>query len=185
MQAATARQKLEAIRASNNPATLDALWSDYLTHTQRAYTKLRIACAEGPSKLWCDKLIERRRSDELLQYLLHARNADEHGIEAITEKTEGRVLFKPKPPATSIKIDYLEIVRGVITMGPETQRNAIIELVPAAVKLVPVRDRGVTYQIPRRHRGEDFNDPTLIGVGEIGLAFLEHTLAEAAETFLG
>jgi len=42
---------------------------------------------------------------------------------------------------------------------------------------VPVFVLSATYQMPRRHRGENFSDSTLVGLGETDLAFRKSTAA--------
>jgi hypothetical protein len=79
------------LRSGKTIGEVADLWSEFLTHVQRSYTKLRIACRAGSSKGWCDQVFAARNADDLLKYVLHARNADEHGVAAITHQKEGAV----------------------------------------------------------------------------------------------
>src|SRR5690348_7732201 len=88
-EAAKAAEKIAAIRSAKTLSEISDHWSGYLTHVQRAYTRLRIACREGGSKGWCDQVFNARDTDELLRYVHQARNADEHGVDKITEEKQG------------------------------------------------------------------------------------------------
>src|SRR5258708_7308976 len=68
-EADKASQKIVAIRNARTLPEIADHWSGFLTDIQRAYTKLRIACREGPSKGWCDNVFGLRNTDELLRYV--------------------------------------------------------------------------------------------------------------------
>src|SRR5258705_7260992 len=88
-EAGKATQKIAEIRQAKTLREITDLWSGFLTDIQRSYTKLRIACRSGPSKGWCDNVFHTRNADDLLNYVLHARNADEHGVAKIPSLSAG------------------------------------------------------------------------------------------------
>jgi hypothetical protein len=174
--------KLQEIRGANQLEKISELWSEYLTCIQRSYTKLRIACRNGPSKGWCDKVFHTRDDDELLKYVLHARNADEHGIAKITKEKSGGVGLNPKE-GNFLGVDELTISGGRLSMGPALAANAKIETFPAEVLLVPVRERGVAYAVPSMHLGNKLADVNLLAVAEAADQFLRAKLDEADKAF--
>jgi hypothetical protein len=69
-------------------ANVTAAWIDFLYAFNGVYQKLQKgSLLNGKSKAWFGRIKHMRDSDELLSYLHQARNAEEHGLEAIT-KTE-------------------------------------------------------------------------------------------------
>jgi hypothetical protein len=177
-----AAQKIAEIRRAKTLQEIAELWSGFLTDIQRSYTKLRIACRSGPSKGWCDSVFSIRNADELLSYVLHARNADEHGVAKITDVKHGSMSINPKQ-GNSLEIDHLEIGPERIVMGPKMAANAQVTFTPGEILLVSVRDRGVVYNVPSKHLGEDLDSATLLEVAERAERFLRGKLDEAASSF--
>jgi hypothetical protein len=181
-EAGKAAQKIAEIREAKTLHEIADLWSGFLTHIQRSYTKLRIACRSGPSKGWCDNVFQTRNADALLNYVLHARNADEHGVAEVTEVKPGSIAINPKQ-GNSLEVDHLEIRRGGIAMGPKLAANAKVTLTPGEVLLAPVRDRGIVYDVPKMHLGEKLESAALLEVAERAERFLRVKLDEAASKF--
>jgi hypothetical protein len=152
---------------------------------QRAFTKLKIAAKDGPAKGWYDKIEHARKTDELLIYVRHARNADEHGVEEITQKQMRHILMKPKDRTKRTQVDYVGMRTDpsgntTVAAGPIAMQNLNIEVTPSKVVLIPVRDRGSTYQPPAQHLGMPIT-PDPIEVARLALAYLEATLADAEQ----
>ncbi len=129
-------------------------WRDFLGRIEKIWTKTQAAVHDMPG--W--KKIESetgalRKSDPLLSYLQHARNADEHSIQAVASDWDAKI--------NAVKIG----------------RELHISCQPWDRPLLPVRNRGTTYNPPRMHLGQPL-DP-LLGKGkaeprvvaELALAF--------------
>jgi hypothetical protein len=69
-----AAAKLESMKQAPDLGHYAQSWFDFLSHVQRAFTKMKIATINGPSKGWYDKIENERRTDDLLRYIRHARN---------------------------------------------------------------------------------------------------------------
>jgi hypothetical protein len=175
-EADKASQKIAAIRNARTLPEIADHWSGFLTDIQRAYTKLRIACREGPSKGWCDNVFSLRNTDDLLRYVHQARHADEHGVAKITEEKQGTIGVGPKE-GDSLEVDHAQIGRGQIVTGPKMAANARIIVTPGEVCLVPVRNRGAT------HLGEELSSATLLEVAERADRFLRGKLDDANSKF--
>ncbi|MEA2794537.1 MAG: hypothetical protein QOI87_1917 [Bradyrhizobium sp.] len=181
-EAGKAAQKIAEIREAKTLREIADIWSGFLTDIQRSYTKLRIACRSGSNKGWCDDVFHTRNADELLSYVLHVRNADEHGVAKITDETQGGIGLQPKQ-GNFLDVDHLEVGPKGIVMGPGLAASARITFTPGQVLLVPVRDRGIVYDVPKRHLGEDLGSATLVEVAERAEGFLRGKLGEADSRF--
>jgi hypothetical protein len=177
-----AQHKLAQMKAAADLSQLSACWSEFLTLIQRVFAKLRKSTERGPSKGWFDSILNIRNTDPLLGYLLHARNADEHGIEPITQNHPGGIGIRPKVGNT-LHIGHMEISRGRIYVDPETVKNMEVAFIPARISLTTVRDRGIDYPPPSEHLGKPISESNPIQVAELALAFWEDTLAHAAREF--
>jgi hypothetical protein len=108
---------------------LEASWSVFLMHVERIWNKLQ-AGARGLSG-WQkieSEVSNLRKNDPTLMYAHHARNATEHTIQEFATDWNG--------PLTAVS------TQSTITVSwPAWDRP-----------LLPVKDRGVTYQAPKKKR---------------------------------
>ena len=130
-----ARSAAERTVTGEGHAALAEQWSLFLVYANRVFTKLGNGVKGGPAKGWWDGVKHTRKEDELLRYILHARNADEHGVER-----------RVAPPIPAKPIGY--------TLGPFGMGRLVV---PAATVMGPVYDRGVRYDPPTSHLGRPLN----------------------------
>jgi hypothetical protein len=174
-----AKRKLAAMKAATNLNDLADRWSEFLTEVQRFYTRLMKATEHGPSKGWFDQVKNLRKTDPLLRYVHHARNADEHGIERITARVRTLTIGDPGEYAA---IEHLEIgTDGQIKTLKVTQGT--VRWHPEQVIFVAVVDRGETYQPPMAHLGNPICSESLISVAELAIQYLDSLISEASEKF--
>jgi hypothetical protein len=183
-----AEAKLAAMRDARTLDELATLWEEFVAEQHRVFLRLRKATEHGPGKGWFDQIINEQRSDELLKYLLHARDAAEHGIEKITEKKPSRIGIGPKQ-GNKLEIGYLELKShpGGIQMikgDPKTMEQIAITFVPGKVQLVAVTDRGTIYQPPTSHLGKAIGDVNPISVAELAVAYLDAKVGEAEAKYV-
>jgi hypothetical protein len=180
-----AREKVSAMTAATDIRILARLWEEFLTLQQQVFLRLSKAFERGHSKSWSDAVINEKRSDDMLRYVMHARNADEHGINSISEANMGKVTINPRQGMTLSVNRMVVDTRGptpIIAMDPETAANATITFIPASVKVLPVRDRGVDYNPPTSHLG----DPIIsspISIAEMTISYLEKKIHEGETRF--
>jgi hypothetical protein len=177
-EARLASDKLENMRVTSNIRALAQLWSEFLTHLQRSFTKLKIATTNTSAKGWYDTVENIRKTDELLSYVRHARNADEHGVERITDQKPAHVTINPKQGKDLI-VDHLQVGPHGVRMGPKLAEQAKVEFHPESITLVSVRDRGSIYQPPKSHLGKELHQCTPVSVADLALTFVKHILDEA------
>jgi hypothetical protein len=159
----------------------NAAWTDLLIYLNTIHEILR-GGAKGNKKSeeWFGRAIGQRKNDPLLAYLHHARNADEHGLEAITKLAPGYVGIDST--SGDLIINDLVASPSGITIGSIRSPSGgtpIIKVQPPAAKLVAVTDRGVRFDPPTVHLGKAIADNLPVTVGQLGLAFHEKILEEA------
>jgi len=105
----------------------------------------------GKSSGWYGRQKHERRTDPVLKYIHHARNADEHGIAKVTERTAPGLALGVGPgmwrfdgtvgPGGQLKITAMG--------GQVPGQSKFVETVPGKVRLVKVVDSGDVYDPPR------------------------------------
>lgn len=149
----------------------ETAWSDFLLASSGIYSKLEQS-SKGytRSEPWFGAEKSLRKTDQLLRYIHFARNADEHGIEFVTEQSLDNLNlnFNERHPVQVQRIDQT-------TFEPE---GDLIDAVLAGptIKLVRVYDR----------RFGDFADPPEVHLGKVvpfGSSF-PHDVGDAALSYL-
>lgn len=163
-----ARQNLDEMKASNTYPEVRRHWAAFLVSTGRVFTKLEQgAKSNSKSIAWFGRIKHRRRTDQLLSYVWHARNADEHGIEAVTELHPGSSKFVDPTPE-----EQAAFKRQMEKEGKPYTVLGLMEVVFPHVRLVdvPTRDGQKIYSPPR---------PEPLNVGMLALAFVDNMIQEA------
>lgn len=133
----------EQMKGVGDFAQYERAWRDFLARIERAWNKIEAATAASSSSNWptVKTEIERARSsDPLLVYIRQARNSDEHSIQNVA------VDWEPNLHAA-------QVGRQVTLTWSQWDRP-----------LLPVTNRGVTYNPPRSHLGQSFEH--LLGKGK-------------------
>jgi hypothetical protein len=123
-----------------------------------------------------EKKLHERRTDPLLRYLWHSRNADEHTLQQITEMKEASA--KKVEPTQS---DVDELNRAMANEKRPFVPLGLIEVVWAHIKMLDVTDRGITYPAPESHLGTQITDTSPANIVNLSLAFFDSMIAEAAQ----
>lgn len=139
-------QHSDQITAAKEFHEIEEPWTNFLVAAGRVFTKLEQgAKASARSKGWFDKKLHERRTDPLLRYVWHARNADEHTLQQITERNLGRADVLPASPEEE------EGLRARLVESGERRPFALVgtvEWVLPHIVLKEVTDRGVQYSPP-------------------------------------
>lgn len=139
-------------------------WAEFLKHYTGCVAAMRRASSSGSLKRWSDKLLNEQREDGILSYLLHARNAEEHGLAFVARPNSSRVRLGPLTFFNCVcddaviegNVQYgerLDEFRGSITTDGRKfcghwEGNLRPQGVAGWVDLAPVIDRGVRYEVP-------------------------------------
>lgn len=154
-------QSITDLGHSEHFAEIERHWSAFLVSAARIYTRLEQGAKTPPkSYAWWSRKLHDRRNEPLLCYIWHARNADEHGLQKVTNKHPGE--FKLVRPA------------GNLAYGE-------IQVVYPHIQLVEVVDRGKRYPVPHTHRGSEIHNPGPHNLGLFALMELEKMLVEAEQ----
>ena len=179
-----ARELLGEMKKAKSLSVLETLWKRFLHHIDRVWNKAEAHYSKSPKwPNWGGKYIRLRRRDELLSYLVAARNADEHSISEITALKGGSFGINARDPSQGLHIKSLKFgPDGIkdISLGTE----AIIEFTPAKVQLIKVHNRGQDYTPPTKHLGQPVDSGDLIVVATAALRFYESFLRAAEVQFL-
>jgi hypothetical protein len=120
-----------------------------------------------------------------LRYMHHARNAEEHGLARITEYQPPRAEFfgvQDPPDVSELKVledGSISFVLTPIEVRPGVGMIPSMRVLKPTAMLVPVVDRGVTYDVPSSHLGANVDQGDPFMVGGLMLAYLKVTVAEA------
>src|SRR5438132_1660188 len=82
-----AKNAAERLEKAKSYEEAEDAWTDFLLAGSAIYSKLQQgAKSSSKSQAWFGIKKKERKDDELLRYIHHARNSDEHGIEHVTER---------------------------------------------------------------------------------------------------
>lgn len=155
-----------------------AAWSDVLTAGNRVFAKLEQGAKTGPDAGWFGQVRSQRRSDPLLRYMQHARNADEHGLRPIDRIVPGHTKISIAA-GTSLNAQLgLDESGNIIIVDPGAGAT-LTSQTRAELILEPVYDRGQRYEIPSEHLGQILpaQDPATLAAAFV--AYLSDLLATA------
>ena len=182
MRLERAKQALAILETKKvSPAEIQTAWSNFLLAANNIYSKLeQSAKANGKSKAWFGRVKHIRKTDELLSYIHHARNSEEHDL-AGSLLTKGIGFI----PADS-RITFTESDDGSPTniFIPKNIKpgEAIGRMTAPETRLMPVkddRDKDV-FPLPSSHLGKPLADNSLIAVMRLALQYLDGLVSEAA-----
>jgi hypothetical protein len=170
-----AAESLAAVATTNDFPTLERHWASFLVSAGRVFTKLEQgAKVRSKSNAWWGSKVHQRRTDPLLCYLWHARNADEHTLQRINRLQPAQ--------ANVIEPTKEEIAQLERAMKNQTRPWAALDMVewtPEDVLLLPVVDRRVRYDPPKEHLGKAIESSSPAHIGGLALAYLDGMLKEA------
>ncbi len=170
------RSTQEIITSSESLAERQSAWLDFLQYHGTIYSKIEQAAkAPHSSRLWFEKKRAERKSDELLVYLLHARNVGEHTILKTASNARfavsGPSKFNGAPIGLSFDRNCRPVAIGYTSGDEKVYENEIF--------LHPVKDRGVTYKTPKTHLGKIVDGKTAKELATLALTHIELMMSEA------
>jgi len=180
----------EALASLENGGSFDKMegaWTDFLVMANRVYVKLEQgAKVSGKSKAWFGRKKSERRNDPLLSYIKNARDADEHGLARITERTSGSIgVNATEGVPWSGHIKSTEIGAEISLHSDAPGASATFSITPPNVRLVEVVNYGDRYPAPTTHMGNPVPNPVLnayphpVAVGQLAVSHLDALIAEA------
>lgn len=179
-----AKDALASMDAAKTLGELESLWKRFLHHLERTWNKAEAHYSRSPKwSGWHGKYGQARKKDELLVYLVKARDADEHGIEDISQTENSTVDVgipqNPGPISISLSVGLDRVVQIHHASGPVK-----VITTPGRVRLLPVTTRGRTYEVPKHHLGRPVDMSNLSELAQMGIAFYEDFLKAADAAFV-
>lgn len=183
-----ARIRLEKAKAAGavvsvnfDKATIESAWADFLIAAAGIYSKLEQgAKGNGKSEGWFGRRRHERKQDPLLSYLHHARNAEEHGLDASGVGHGIDLIDHNKNTKIDRDCDG-RITNITMTVGSEIS----LQVVPPGLRLYTVKDTryGDQFDPPQTHLGRPIQQPLADHAVALALAYLEEMIGDA-ETYV-
>jgi hypothetical protein len=168
-----ARRAFTQMEQSTDLKTTARAWFDFLLAVGGLYAKIEQGAKGCPqSEGWFGRKKNERKKDELLRYLHHARNAEEHGIESTTlERTE--IQLNALTTGVHVSSDFQ-------TFSPTGPGDFKILGRHLILKEITHASYGKTMP-PTEHLGHRLTEPSAIDAARLGLAYMESFFAEATK----
>jgi hypothetical protein len=143
---------------------VEPAWSDFLVATNRIYAKLQGGANGKRGREWVRSVKEFRQADELLLYLLMARNAEEHGLET-------SILIGPPRNVAAKPMEVQGKLGIAVSWEP-----------PKHMFLQPLKDSrsGKITALPTTHLGKPLQPMTVGKLAALALLYFEGLIEEAA-----
>lgn len=181
-----AQRAFEVLQTTSDFAELESAWSDFLLACSGIYSKLEQGSKASPKSTgWFGRKKRERKNDQLLSYVHHARNSDEHGLETVTDRKPGGVGINPSDGgALNITINPYGIPRRegeIVILNHDPQNAPRVAVIPNSIRLKKVTDErfGDSFQPPDAHLGSPITDNSPSNVAKLALAYLTSLIADA------
>lgn len=192
-QNAIKQAKVRYLKAENAIARLnqaaqseemEVAWSDFLSAASTIYSKLEQGSkTNGASTAWFGRKKKERKDDQLLSYIHHARNSDEHGLNKVTDAWVHHNFIGMPGGLVSVAVPEGETFIPLTTSfggGPEVP---LTTYQTHSIRLVTVVDSryGDSFDPPKLHLGNELPERLLPQmVGELALEYLKNLIEEAS-----
>ena len=180
-----ARKALENVAHSTNHDDFESAWTDLLISLNTIMTVLEKGAKDSPqSRQWFGGKKKEVRTDPLLRYLVQARNADEHGLEKVSEHVPASLSVGRGNRFVHIeyvKFDHLGRMSAKFTALDGRPLDVTHTLPHAALVAVSDDRFGDTFAPPNEHLGQSIDDPSPYWAGEKAVAYYQALITEAAQ----
>lgn len=174
-----------ALARSDNVIEIEKHWKEFLHSIERCWNKALAHYSRSPKwSGWQGKYLKAREQDPLLAYARRARDADEHNIEEITEKTLGETSIVAIDPAQPVMFSGRIGPEGVTPHFEHPNSNWTMHATPASIQLLPVVNRGKLYPVPTSHLGKPLTNGHPAALALLIIAYYEAFLTEADAFFV-
>lgn len=162
-------------------------WSAFLIAASTIYSKLEQgAKSDSRSYAWFATKKKERADDELLRYLHHACNSDEHSLAELTKEGEtGEAFFSDELTGGRIFSTWWiqnseDQVQNLLIIDPKGREHRPIRTeIKKYLAIVAVTDRGVRYDPPTAHCKIQIEIDEPLGIATLAVDYLAGLVAEA------
>jgi hypothetical protein len=173
-----ARAALNEMERSIRFSDLDESWSIFLVSVNLVFAKLRAGAKGDPkSEGWFARVLGEQRSDPLLRFLYHARNAEENGLDRSIENAyDIRVV-----DGVRVEVDATFEPNGdVIFRNAHDDREVIYLPLKGTPKAIIDRS-GQVVGPPTDYLRSPMTDPSVFEIAHVAVAHLERLVSEAQQ----
>ena len=167
-----AKRAIEMLKTAATYSDMKVAWQDVVSRLEKTWTKAKLECTGcvGEARRLLDTAAASRSSDELLIYLAQARHADQHSLESGTSWSLGMRI--ELPPGASVTLD--------LEKGTAQAQDGDVQVAVAGpvYALIPVENRGVTFNPPEQHLGNPVKGTDPIAVAETGFSFYSQLVSD-------
>lgn len=164
---------LETVKTIDQTRTA---WSNFLIAANGIYSKLEQAAKGNPkAEQWFAGKNADRKKDELLQYLHQARNADEHSIEG---SDAAHSIYATADNQWTHVVKDGKDGQG-IEVRVEPGKKLALKMNGPGMHLLPVKNRGRVYAVPKSHLGVTFTHNTVGEIARLTEKYLTNLIMEA------
>lgn len=173
---------LADMKVANDFPTIERHWTAFLVNAGRVFTKLEQgAKTVGKSDAWFGRKKRERRTDPLLCYLWHARNADEHTLQQVTKLNPGHAKVTQVNEIDSQDEEFVAIQRQMDIDGRPYAILGKVEGVWPHPELLDVVDKGVRFKPPALHLDQPLINTSPAHIGDLAMEYLDGMLTQAAQ----
>jgi hypothetical protein len=176
------------LEQAQNIKDTETAWSDFLMAAGSIYSKFEHASKRnGVAAAWYGRVKHERKTDTLLSYIHHARNADEHGLEDITRIASRQAALRFHEPFDANKLEGVQIRIGTDATGAPS--ISVSDGAPISVEhykhpsvvLVAVNDTryGDTFPPPSVHLGQQLDDTRPLAIARLAAAYVKRLIEDA------
>lgn len=182
-----AARQLNSAERAHTHKEFSGYWSAFLASAKSIFNYLQVGSEDSKqSAKWSSEKWQLGLADELVCYMIEARNDDEHGIEEITHLEPGGITLGKAVPgySSAVELSNVVIVGGKLIHAETRSYDGLPvynEVREPRLLLKGVKTKkGVTILPPSSHLGRPLvgNDP--FTVGRLYVAYLKALVAEAA-----
>jgi hypothetical protein len=181
---ARARVALEQLETARNAPAMDDAWKECIGRLTRLWNKTEASLKGDPrfhNTPWAKRVKDARKNDQVIRYLLQARNADEHGVDDITERGPGYTALLPVKPNGKFHVKSVTIgLDGSIRVVPG-ETGFRVDQVAQTVAARPVTNYGQTYAVPDEHAQALRGNRALAAMARHGVEFYEAVIEGLAK----
>jgi hypothetical protein len=184
-----AKEAASRLTLENGFRPYEEAWSNFLSQASRFYSTMEQGskgCLASEPRFGTKK--HERRKDELLSYIHHARDSDEHGLDHITAlRADQRSIKFPETQEVEARFwmkmneDGTVEIRNPSVVPPDGVFDQE-DLINPRVELVTVHDRryGDSFDPPLMHRNKPIVDRSPNHLADMAIRYLEEMLDEAS-----
>jgi len=173
------------MQSASNFTSFEEMWIAAITHIERIWEKTVAEYRERDGfSSWNSRYVGLRRTDELLQYVNQARNAEEHTTQSSVTLRPGSLGIRGVNGRLFIK--NLTIRAGVIErleVGDDTPAEIVIDR-PKAI-LSEFINRGTKFNPPNHHLGKALQKIDPHSIAGHALEFYIEYLKQLEEKYHG